>query len=90
MRPPTRIEKRVFGDDVQLHVVTEMPLENGVGALAPDQQALLQHVPIIAEQQGQAAANEMHKKIIDYMKFEAAEATLTAAKTQVARDGIKV
>jgi hypothetical protein len=90
MRPPTRVERTVFGHGVALHVVTEMPLENGVGALSPDQQALLQHVPIIAQEQGQAAAAAMYQKIIDYMKFEAAEATLTAAKTQVARDGIKV
>jgi hypothetical protein len=59
----TRMEMRVFGVDSKLHPITNMPLEQGVGAWPPDQQALL-HCQIIEERDGKPAADAMRRKLI--------------------------
>ena len=52
-------EKLVFGSDAKRHEITGMILEQGSGALSPDEQAWRVHLPEIARTQGQAAAQAM-------------------------------
>jgi hypothetical protein len=56
-------EKLVFGSDAKRHEITGMILEQGSGALPPDEQARLIHLPQIAATQGQAAADAMLIKL---------------------------
>jgi hypothetical protein len=55
----TPMEKLVFGSNARLHPITKMPLEGGSGRLSDDLQARLVHLPVIAREQGQAAAQAM-------------------------------
>jgi hypothetical protein len=45
-------EQAVFGVDAKRHEITGMVLEQGSGALPPDEQARLVHLPQIAATQG--------------------------------------
>jgi hypothetical protein len=56
-------EKLVFGSDAKRHEITGMVLEQGSGALPPDDQARRVHLPIVALTQGQAAADAMLIKL---------------------------
>jgi hypothetical protein len=56
-------EKAVFGADAVRHPLSELPIEQGSGALSPEQQARLVHVPYIAQTQGVAAAEAMLIKL---------------------------
>jgi hypothetical protein len=56
-------DQMVYGADAKLHPVTLMPLEQGSGAHAPDDQALLVHLPEIERTQGKAAADAMRIKL---------------------------
>ena len=55
----TPMEKLVFGQNARLHPITKLPLESGSGCLPDDLQARLVHLPVIAREQGQAAAQAM-------------------------------
>lgn len=52
----TPMEKLVFGQNARLHPITTLPLESGSGCLSDDLQARVCHLPVIAREQGQAAA----------------------------------
>jgi hypothetical protein len=72
---PDRIDRRsnaerVFGSSHKLHDLTGLPLEGGIGARSPDEQALIYHIPIIAERDGNIAAGVMKRKIEARMKAE--------------------
>jgi hypothetical protein len=56
-------EKLVFGSDAKRHEITGMILEQGSGALSPDDQARRVHLPYIASTQGAAVADAMLIKI---------------------------
>jgi hypothetical protein len=62
MPQPSQAEKNTFGDDVKLHPVTLMPLEQGHGALPADQQAMF-HIRQVEAKDGEAAADVMRKKM---------------------------
>ena len=57
--PLNEIEKAICGADAKRHPITGMVLEQGSGALSPDEQARRVHLPEIARTQGQAAAQAM-------------------------------
>jgi hypothetical protein len=90
MREPTLTEKLVFGVSVRLHPITEMPLEDGYGALPDDVQAWRQHCALIEERHGKAVADAMRKKLTDVAKLKAAKTDVAAATDQVKKDGIAV
>ena len=57
-------EAAVFGiESSDHHPVTHMPLEQGIGALTPDLQALNVHCMTIERQHGKAAADAMRAKL---------------------------
>ena len=56
-------EEHVFGADAAIHPITNMPLEQGSGALPIDQQALQVHVGEIRRREGNAAADEVMRKL---------------------------
>lgn len=56
-------EQAVFGVDAKRHPITGMVLEQGSGALTPDEQARRVHLPHIAATQGRAAADAMLIKL---------------------------
>ena len=56
-------EKLVFGHDAKRHEITGMILEQGSGALSPDEQAKRLHLPYIASTQGAAVAEAMLIKL---------------------------
>jgi hypothetical protein len=60
MRQVTHTEKLVFGADVRLHVVTQRPLESGIGAASESAQAHA-HIRMIAETDPDAAAVMLEK-----------------------------
>ena len=62
MSEPSKADKNVFGADTQLHPVTEMPLENGIGAASDEQQAL-NHCDVIEKTEGKQAADQMRAKV---------------------------
>jgi hypothetical protein len=70
-------EQKVFGDAVEFHPVTGLPLEAGSGALRPDLQAMNVHLPLIAERDGAVAAAVMREKLKTHM---AAKAEAVAAE----------
>jgi hypothetical protein len=53
----------VHGIDARRHEITSMFLEDGSGALLPDEQARRIHVPYIRQTQGDAAAQAMLNKL---------------------------
>jgi hypothetical protein len=53
----------VLGRDVKFHEITGLPLQQGEGCLPPDEQALVIHLPLIAQRDGLAAAQAMHAKL---------------------------
>lgn len=59
-----RMTQAVFGHDVKFHEITKLPLQQGSGALSPDEQALRDHLPLIAQRDGLAAAQVMHAKLM--------------------------
>src|SRR5690242_6038347 len=59
-----RATQAVFGSDVQCHEITGLPLQQGSGALPPDEQAFKSHLPLIAQRDGLAAAQAMHAKLM--------------------------
>jgi hypothetical protein len=63
-----RMTTLVFGPDVKLHPITRRPLENGSGALPPDDQARHVHVPHILKTHGIAAARAVLAKLDAAMK----------------------
>jgi hypothetical protein len=56
-------EQAVFGADAKRHEITGMILEQGSGALPPDEQARRVHLPYIARTQGVAVAEAMLIKL---------------------------
>ena len=56
-------EQAVFGSDAVRHPVTGLPLEQGSGALGPDEQARRVHLPYILRTQGPAAAQAVALKL---------------------------
>jgi hypothetical protein len=58
---------------MRIHPITGMPLEDGVGALPDDEQALVLHLPIIEQEQGKAVADAMRAKIHATEALQAAE-----------------
>lgn len=56
-------EAAVFGSDAVRHPITGMILEQGSGALPPDEQARRVHLPFIAQTQGIAVAEAMLIKL---------------------------
>jgi hypothetical protein len=56
-------QQQVFGVDAKLHPITGLVVEQGSGALPPDEQALFVHVPYILKTQGKAAADAMLLKL---------------------------
>lgn len=63
------MSQSVFGQHADIHPVTHMPLENGSGALPPDQQAQI-HCDVIEQKQGKAAGDEMREKVRAYITGE--------------------
>jgi hypothetical protein len=67
MPDPTRklsvTEAHVFGADAVIHPITNMPLEQGSGALPVDVQAAVVHVAEIERREGRAAADIVRKKL---------------------------
>jgi hypothetical protein len=62
-QPLSPDEAQAFGHDAVRHPVTKMPLEQGIGALSPDQQARLLHLPIITAKEGPEVAAAMLQKL---------------------------
>jgi hypothetical protein len=58
-----RMTQLVYGRDVRFHPVTNLPLQQGSGALPDDEQALKIHLPLVAQRDGLAAAQAMHAKL---------------------------
>lgn len=56
-------EKLVFGSEAKRHEITGMILEQGSGALSPDDQARRVHLPYIASTQGASVADALLIKI---------------------------
>lgn len=81
-------EAIVFGDDAKLHPITNLPLEQGVGALSPRLQAYRMHLPLIEQRDGKEAAAAMRKRLEDADKFVAAQTGMAAAKNKLASDGV--
>ena len=87
MPQPSQAEKNTFGEDVKLHPITMMPLEQGRGALPADQQALL-HIREVELGGDKKRADEFRKKmgiptaeeIAEKQAAEAAEAAAEKAK----------
>jgi hypothetical protein len=65
--------KLVFGSNAKRHEITGLPLEQGSGALPPDDQARRVHLPYIARTQGPAAAEAV------LIRLNAAERKLAIA-----------
>lgn len=65
---------------MRIHPITGMPLEDGIGALSDDEQALVLHLPIIEQTQGKAVADAMRAKIHASEALEAAEEAEQEAK----------
>jgi hypothetical protein len=59
----SKTERHVFGADATLHPITGMVLEQGSGALSPDEQARRVHVPQIASTDGIDAARAILLKL---------------------------
>ena len=59
--PLSVMEQHVFGRDAKRHPITCQPLESGLGANPPDQQAAA-HIALIATTYGKAKADEIRKK----------------------------
>jgi hypothetical protein len=57
------MEALVFGQNAKRHPITDMILEQGNGALPPDEQARIIHLPRIAATQGPAIAAAMLAKL---------------------------
>jgi hypothetical protein len=65
--PELHISQRiVFGHSARVHPVTGMVLEQGSGALSPDEQAKNVHIPLIEKTEGTAAAAAMRAKLVAY------------------------
>ena len=62
--------EQVFGADAKVHPITGMRLENGVGALPDDLQALVLHCAYIEQTQGEEAAAAMRDKVRAFMAGE--------------------
>jgi hypothetical protein len=62
-RPLSGPEADALGLGAKYHPITRMVLEQGSGALDPDAQARVLHVPIIARTEGEAAAAAMLAKL---------------------------
>ena len=79
--PATQAEKNVFGAGVELHPASNLPLENGRGALSPDQQLRNVHIPLIERTQGKEAADVVrHAAGIPTAEELAAQAKAEAEK----------
>lgn len=76
--PPRGNDDIVFGAGHRKHEITGLPLEEGLGALPPDVQAVNVHLPQIYETQGEAAHGVMKKKLEAYLaaKKEHLQATI--------------
>jgi hypothetical protein len=61
--PLTHVQKLVYGEDGQRHWLSGYPLERGCGALSPDDQAKLLHIPEIERLEGKAIANEFRRRL---------------------------
>jgi hypothetical protein len=53
-----------YGHDCKFHEITGLPLQQGIGSLPPDEQALHDHVPLIAQRDGIAAAREVRAQLL--------------------------
>jgi hypothetical protein len=58
-----RMTQAVYGHDCKFHDITGLPLQQGIGHLDHDLQALADHLPIIAKRHGVAVAKEMKERI---------------------------
>ena len=60
--PLTVTERNVFGANARRHPVTGIPLEQGHGAL-PEKLQAAQHLKLIEEAHGKAAADAVRKRL---------------------------
>jgi hypothetical protein len=65
MRELTPLEKTTYGADAKLHPVTKRPLEQGLGAAPPHQQALA-HCDAIEAENDKDTADEIRAKVNAY------------------------
>ena len=84
-RQPTVAEIRTFGPNCRISPLTDRPLEDGYGAL-PDRVQEWQQTFAMDQKRG----DELRKKITDLKAMETAQSTLTAAQSEVKKDGIAV
>jgi hypothetical protein len=66
-------EQRTFGESVQFHDLSGLPLEVGIGCLPPDVQALHMHCDIIEARDGPVAAGALRFRLRTRMAAAAAE-----------------
>jgi hypothetical protein len=84
------MESIVFagGGTPKRHPVTGMCLQDGIGCAPDDSQAMNWHLPLIAKEQGPAAAAAMKKKLTDYIAAKTAKKAEAAAVAKVVEDGV--
>ena len=63
LHPLTRVEKLVYGEDGVRHPISGYCIERGYGALSPDLQAEMLHLPAIERAEGKAAADAIRRKL---------------------------
>ena len=78
MTAASQAEKNVFGAGAQVHPVTGMALESGIGALPADVQAANQ-CAYIEEAYGKKAGAAMRAKLAAYMQLKTDEKAALAA-----------
>ncbi len=75
--PIRPIDRTVFGANVQRHPITGQPLETGINAATPSQQAL-NFCDELERHGQQTAADAMRRKLAAAAKFDADAASLKA------------
>jgi hypothetical protein len=55
-RPLTQPEKLIFGEDAEVHSITDLPLQRGHGAASPDEQAVGWHLDVLKHQRAETAS----------------------------------
>lgn len=55
-RPLTQPEKLIFGEDADVHPVTDLPLQRGYGAADADKQAVDWHLSVFQQQRDQTTS----------------------------------
>ena len=76
-------QANVFGADSDVHPVTKMPLEKGIGALPHRQQAEL-HCVQIHLRDGKEAADEMRQKLADADRLATVKSALATDHVSMA------